>query len=88
MEFELIGGVAAVPVIIALVAVIKAIFPINTKYAPVVAIALGLVASFGLEFFGHLEAYNAVVMGIVAGLTAVGLYSGTKNTIEGIRKIK
>ena len=67
-------------VITALVQAIK-LLGVNSKYCPVIAILLG-VAFFAISGFG----WFAVVMnGIIVGLTAVGLYSGAKNTYEAIK---
>lgn len=54
-----------------------------TKFAPLVAIGIGI----GLSFLGFssLPFNQLILFGIYLGLTAVGLYSGTKNTVEGVR---
>ena len=85
MDFELIGSVSAVIIIIGLIQVFKAVFGLDTKLAPAVAIILGLAASFGLAYYGETKAFEAVVMGLAVGLSAVVLYSSTKNTVEKFR---
>ena len=53
---------------------------LEPKWCPLVAIVLGV----GLNFIGKVvgaEAGELVIGGLVAGLTAVGLYSGAKNTL-------
>lgn len=56
------------------------------KFTPLLAIILGILFSW-LSGWGLVS--EIVIGGIVAGLTAVGLYSGPKNLIEGIKiKVK
>jgi predicted RND superfamily exporter protein len=85
MDFELIGGISAVLVIIALIEVFKKVFNLDAKFAPVAAIILGLAASFGLTYYGETKAFEAIITGLAVGLSAVGLYSGTKNMAEKFR---
>jgi hypothetical protein len=82
MDFELINGIVAVPIIIGLIEVLKRVLGMDAKLAPVVAVVLGLAASFGVTYFGETEAFEAVVLGLAVGLSAVGLYSGSKNVNE------
>jgi len=83
MELELIAGVGAVPVIIALIQVLKKTFGLNKKFAPIAAIILGQAFAFAAAYYGGTVEYEAAIMGLVSGLSAVGLYSGVKNTKEG-----
>jgi hypothetical protein len=48
------------------------------RYAPLLALALGLGAGIGLRNPGDPMA-TAILNGLVIGLSAVGLYSGTRN---------
>lgn len=50
----------------------------SSKWAPVVSIVLGLGASFA---FNEGELPQLVIEGIILGLTASGLWSGTKAVI-------
>ena len=70
--------VAIVPVIIGLVQVAKTV-GLPSNYAPFASIVFGmvLVALTGLTWQG------IVIQGIIAGLAASGLFSGTKTTIQG-----
>lgn len=79
MDFK-IYDIAIVPVIMALVELAK-MLGLNQKFAPVVAVVLGLIAGFAYLAPG--DPAKAVLFGLVAGLTSVGLYSGVKNTKEG-----
>lgn len=84
MDIELIGGVSAVLLIIALVYILTDVFALERKYAPVAAVVIGLGVSFGFQFYAETEVYTAIVRGLTVGLTAVGLYSSTKNVREGV----
>lgn len=70
--------VAIVPVVIGLVQVAKSI-GLPTNYAPFASVIFGagLVALTGVEW------QSVIVQGLIAGLAAAGLYSGTKTTIQG-----
>jgi hypothetical protein len=68
------------PIILALIigltqALKKAGLP--TRFAPLVAVALGLCAVFLTEGVSG----NSVILGLVVGLTSVGLFSGTRATL-------
>lgn len=66
-------ALAAIPVIVGLVQVIKGI-GLPSKYAPIASIALGVgvLAIVGLTWQAYL------IQGIIVGLSAAGLYSGGK----------
>jgi L-lactate permease len=70
-------GYALVPIIIALVQVAKRM-GLALRYLPFLAIVLGIAASYFYVFPEHPK--RAVLEGIVMGLSAVGLWSGIKNT--------
>ena len=66
-----------IPIIIGLIEVIKKV-GLPNKYAPLVSVALGL-------FFGfvYLDTYKeGLIVGLMVGLSATGLYSGSKNIRE------
>lgn len=66
-----------IPVIIALVQVAKGL-GLASKWAPVLAILLGV----GLLALVELSLPVTIIGGILAGLSASGLYSGTKSVVE------
>ena len=57
---------------------------LNPKFAPIVAVGLGVFLNFLLGFMAP-SLTIALVYGIMEGAMAVGIWSGTKNTIEGIK---
>ncbi len=84
MDIELIGGISAVIIIIGLVEIAKNVFHVETKFAPVLAVILGLAVSFGYQFYADTAIFEAIIKGLAVGLASVGLYSGTKNVKEGV----
>jgi membrane associated rhomboid family serine protease len=81
MDFELIAGVSAIFVIMAVIEIFKS-FGLNQKYSPIFAVILGLVFSFAMAFYGNTVEYESAIKGLIVGLSAVGLYSGVKNTAQ------
>ncbi|WP_144463728.1 hypothetical protein [Siminovitchia fortis] len=70
-----IYNVAIVPLIIGIVQLLKRYgFPV--KYSPLAAIVLGL--AFGI-FFITPNVKEGIIIGLMLGLSASGLYSGGKN---------
>ena len=76
-----VAGVAAVPLIVALVEGAKQA-GLPPRWAAGVAIALGLLVSLGYQAVdGPLDGrawLDAFVIGLALGLSAAGLYSGTR----------
>jgi len=70
-------------VVIGLVEVAKRL-GMSEKFSPLLALILGLGFSF-MGFTANADLTQTIVGGIIIGLSAVGLYSGTKNVIEGIK---
>lgn len=72
-----------VAVVIGLVEAAKRI-GVPEKFAPIISVILGLGLSF-LGFVANPDLASTIIGGIIIGLSAVGLYSGTKNIVEGIK---
>ena len=64
-------------VIIGLVQIVKMYLKKKKYYAPI-AVFIGI--AFGVIYFGN-NIKTGILVGLIMGLNAVGLYSGTKNTI-------
>lgn len=73
--FELYG-IGIVGLIIALVEVAKKV-GMPKHLSPILALVLGVAA--GLVAFGAEDIAKGIVLGLAAGASAVGVYSGTKN---------
>ncbi len=54
--------------------VVKRTTPIDARYIPLISLLIGI----GLAVYSHLTP----IEGIIVGLSASGLYSGVKRTIE------
>jgi hypothetical protein len=79
MEEFSVYGMALVPIILAMVELLKRV-GIPKKLAPVTAVILGILSGF--YYLAPGEPKKAIFLGLVSGLSAIGLWSGTKNTIE------
>lgn len=73
------AGIAIIPLLIGILEVLKKV-GLKEKYVPAVSVSLGIVIGIGLFGNGGIKA--GLVQGIFIGLSAVGLYSGTKNALE------
>jgi hypothetical protein len=69
----------AIPVLVALVEAIKRASNLDSKYAAILSVALGALG-FALLADGEMTA--RIFEGVVAGLSASGLYSGAKATVR------
>lgn len=83
MQVQLqVYGIAMIPVVLGLVEVMKRL-GLPTKWAPLASLALGLVFSF--FYLAPGEPGKAILTGIVVGLGASGLWSGSKTTMQALR---
>lgn len=73
-----IYDIAIIPLITGLVQLFK-LAGIRAKYAPFIAVILGVL--FGVFFVGN-NVKDGILIGLVLGLSASGLYSGSKNMLE------
>lgn len=78
MEFTAYD-IALVPVIMAVVEVVGRLGA-PRRILPAVALVLGLVGGF--VYIAPGDTAQAVLIGLVMGLSAIGAYSGVKNTVE------
>lgn len=75
MDITDLGFITAI--VIGLTEVVKKA-GLNSRYAPLVALLLGV----GVSFLFAAVSKESVVTGIVAALSAMGLYSGTSATLR------
>lgn len=73
------AGIAIIPLLIGLLEVFKRL-GLNERYIPIFSVVLGI--GTGIALFAEGDMATGIVQGIYIGLSAVGLYSGTKNTLE------
>ena len=66
-----------IPIIVGVIEVLKNV-GLSTKFSPLVSLILGVIAALAL---GGLSLENGV-FGIIYGLSASGLYAGTKATLK------
>ncbi len=69
--------VGAIPVVLGVVSAVKKV-GLSTKWAPLFSIFIGLVLSY---FVGG-SPIEIILQGLIVGLSASGLYSGTKTTLQ------
>jgi hypothetical protein len=81
-EILVYAGIPAVFLIIGVAELLKKV-GVNAKFIPIVNVVLGLVAGIALN---PNDVMAGVFTGLAVGLSAGGLYSGTKNVKEGIQK--
>lgn len=81
-----INSISVGAVLVASVNVMTANLNLPKKFAPVAAVGLGIVAGGVYVFPGDWK--SAVLYGLAEGLGAVGFYSATKNTIQGLAPAK
>ncbi|WP_199620656.1 hypothetical protein [Paenibacillus alkalitolerans] len=84
MEFQAYD-IALVPIIVGLVGVARTA-GLPARWLPLLAVVLGLVSGF--VYIAPDEPQKAVLSGVVMGLSAIGAWSGTKNTIQSLRSKK
>ncbi|HBT19826.1 MAG TPA: hypothetical protein DEA47_00365 [Peptococcaceae bacterium] len=75
-------GISLIPIIVGIVQLAKK-FGFPTRFAPLLSLLLGFTAAF--VYIAPGQPKEAVLLGLVMGLSAVGLYSGSKNTIRGLK---
>lgn len=80
-ELRELAGLLGVPVVIALVKATEMVLQIERRWLPVAAVIWGIALNLGLAYILGTPYASAVVWGIIAGLAAVGLFSGTRATM-------
>lgn len=82
MDFA-IAGIIIGPIIVGLVEVFKRT-GLPNKYAPALAVSLGLLAGISAKLGGEVDGSWPffITIGIMEGLVSSGLYSGVKTTLK------
>lgn len=69
--------------VVALTQVVKMTFNLNTRFAPLTAICISEILIFAFAYFSHVPIlWDALQNGLIAGLSAVGLWSGVSTTFK------
>jgi len=76
-------NVAIIPLILGVVELCKQL-GLPNKFAALLSCILGVV--IGLVYVAPNNPLEGVMVGLSMGLAACGLYSGVKNTVQGIKK--
>jgi uncharacterized membrane protein YGL010W len=71
-------NIAIIPLVLGLVELFKRA-GVSAKYSPFVAVILGVLAGV---FYISSDIKEGVIIGLMLGLSASGLYSGTKNLVK------
>lgn len=79
MEELSIYGIALVPVIVGLLEFLKR-FGVPKQFIPLLSMVLGIF--MGFFYLAPGDTPRALLLGIVLGLASIGLFSGTKNTLQ------
>jgi L-cystine uptake protein TcyP (sodium:dicarboxylate symporter family) len=74
--------VIIIPIIMALSELLKRT-GFNAKFIPIVSLILGVIA--GITYLYPTDIKAGILYGLMMGLSASGLYSGTKNVAEQLR---
>lgn len=77
MGYDQFIGLAGFPIITALVSVFKPWLP-DERLHPPLALALGILLNVGIAYYQATDLVLALLLGVVTGLAASGLYSQAK----------
>lgn len=83
IEELMIGQVVLVPALVGVLEALKRV-GLPTKLIPIFALIFGVIAGFSFNSFDMSNMdiiINSIFTGLAIGLSSIGLYSGTKNTI-------
>ena len=88
MEIESLMGLAGAGVVMALVAASRQAVAIPDRFTPLLAIAMGVAWNAALKLSAadyEIEWGATVIMGVLSGLAASGLWTGGKSVAREIR---
>lgn len=83
---EQLYGIVIVPLLSAVVEVIKRAFKLKKEQCPFISALLGV--GLGFLLYGTQSVQQAVIVGLAFGLSASGFYDGTKRTFSFMFKSK
>ena len=83
VELGTLYGAGSIPLIVAIVQAFKGLIP-DTRWYAVIALIFGIVINLGIGSYLNTPLVVAAIQGIIAGLSASGLYSFGSTLKEGI----
>lgn len=78
-------GIALIPIITMLVDILKKA-GLPKKFAPLASLVLGII--FGMAFENTGDIKNSIIIGLIMGTSASGLYSGGKEVYKATQEVK
>ncbi len=81
IPFLTVTQLGLVPLVMAVVSLFKAVWsPSDNRFAPLLALVLGIAGSFLLP---SATVQLTIIAGVTIGCVAAGVYSGVKATVQG-----
>ena len=81
MDFNITTGLL-VALLIAVLEVIKKVEFVDHKFIPIRSLGLGILIGI---FYSGFDIKEGILYGVMLGVSAVGLYSGATNVVEGFK---
>ena len=81
MDFNITTGLL-VALLIAVLEVIKKVEFVDHKFIPIMSLGLGILIGI---FYSGFDIKEGILYGVMLGVSAVGLYSGATNVVEGFK---
>ncbi len=82
-ELKELAGLLGVPFVIALVEATKRVAQPSDRWLPLIAVFWGIALNLALAWILGNPYPSAIIWGVVAGMGAIGLFSGTRATLGG-----
>lgn len=83
MDLKQLVGAGSVPVLVALVELVKSLFPaLDGRFYPTIAVVFGLLFNEALAYLLQADYGVAAVIGLIAGLAAAKLYEYGKTASQ------
>lgn len=84
ISFGAVTGLIGIPVVLALVELVKRTFPdLPVRFYPVVSLLFAILINVGAAIYQHEDLGVSIIAGLVVGLSASGLYAGGR-TLTGV----
>ena len=87
MDISIYFAAGSTPIILGLVHAIKLFFK-DKRFYPIISIGLGIVLNSFIGYEISASPASSIILGIIAGLSASGLWSGGKSALEKTKRKK